>query len=337
MVLRLIITMIIISISTTIGAQCSCGGCSTSELEYVDSYCFDPPSGGSITGITCDSGNAQYSIDANTFSTTVPVYNQTTSQTIYYKCDCDGGAVKSITTSPNQIDVWIDLGQSNTVAALGNDYSDSRLPSYSNVMIHNNITTSNQWQPMVYGSNSGEYFNGPRKGHYSIPTLFAGYTDNVYIIKIARGATGLYADSGRLDWNVSSNNELYDITKNEITTALNQLIAQGKNPVVKRVFWNQGEGDTGTQVKADAYESNLTNLINGINSHIGYVPDWQITLLYDDLPDANGYLFEDDIRQAQLNVANNMSFVTTLNVDDCTRPDLIHIDSDCIITKAMGL
>lgn len=78
----------------------------------------------------------------------------------------------------------------------------------------------------------------------------------LYVVKVARGSTGVAADPARWDWSPASRGEQYDQATAQVRAAKAQI------PDLDRVviLWMGGESDTASRAKAAAHERNLKGL-----------------------------------------------------------------------------
>ncbi len=84
----------------------------------------------------------------------------------------------------------------------------------------------------------------------------SGKTD-FYIFKYAVSNTSLASN-----WGSRGTKGLYDKAVSSLTKAEGLICAAGKKPVVKAVFWMQGESDAQNQGMAAAYQKNLQRLVD---------------------------------------------------------------------------
>lgn len=120
------------------------------------------------------------------------------------------------------------------------------------------------------GSNAGTDNNPTTWGpEYEIINRF--HTDNpddiLLIVKSAKGSTPLAAIDG-MDWNVNSQDEMFDLTTAKIEAARAEFLrTQGYDaPEVSAVFFVSGPNDSYDEARAGAYQANLTDLFAGIRS-----------------------------------------------------------------------
>jgi hypothetical protein len=136
----------------------------------------------------------------------------------------------------------------------------------------------------------------------------------LYIIKCAIGGTPLASRGGGSDTDWSSNSgQIWDLAYNWVVRpALKSLLASGKIPKCVGVTWIQGETDadgTGTLAQAQAYETNLRDLItNRIRGKLGF-PNAKV--LISGLHTYN-YTWGSYIKNAQINVCEGAN-----KLDNC--------------------
>ena len=149
---------------------------------------------------------------------------------------------------PNMSLAIIVAGQSNALGYLNN--SPAPYVVRPSIVIWNN----NTWEPMNPGVNTGTPTNpyawGPEVGFATKWWLNHG-DEVLYIVKSAKGSTGLDLDPYAQDWSPASTNELFDITKDKIAAS---SIGNAT------VLWAQGEQDAANELAANAYAQNLEDL-----------------------------------------------------------------------------
>jgi hypothetical protein len=159
--------------------------------------------------------------------------------------------------------------------------------------------------------------------YYGLKTYWRG---PVYMVKYAVGGTALAVSSTTHDWNIASN-DLYPNLKNRVLACIAQLQALGYTPYVRQIHWFQGESDTDTQVKADAYATNLTNFISTLRTDIGAAntalglpkPWFIIGAIRADFP----FAYAGTVRAAQLAVAATLASDRVLYYDTAGNYTLI--------------
>ena len=126
---------------------------------------------------------------------------------------------------------------------------------------------SYQWNYMLPGSNTGTPANptvwGPEVA-FANKWLAQHPFGNLWIVKSAKGSTGLAEDAGLgiQDWSPDSVGELFDTTTSMVTAAKNNLVgSQYAFSEYDGLLWMQGEQDATSQVTANAYHANLVEFI----------------------------------------------------------------------------
>lgn len=172
--------------------------------------------------------------------------------------------------------IWIIIGQSNglgkvemsemTPSRIGLKY-DLRVFNGTGFECINNLVNNNQ-----YGDPRNLF--GYEMELQDLPTYLG---EDIYLLKFCLGSTILAYEPSfwNQSWNVSSS-QLYNQLKTHITTVVNWMNTRKKLFQIEGVIWHQGEGDSLELARANAYQVNENNLINGINTHIGYDPKWYI-------------------------------------------------------------
>lgn len=158
-------------------------------------------------------------------------------------------------------------GQSN---ALGYTLGPADLPPHlrtppKNVWIWDPARRA--FAPLEAGANTGSP-NNPRA--WGPEAQFAwrwreASCARLYVVKHARGETGLAADPAQKDWSPASRGELWDAATAELAGARKAAPAAG----VRAVLWMQGETDAAVPAKAAAYQANLTAFVRDVRSRWG--------------------------------------------------------------------
>jgi exodeoxyribonuclease III len=140
----------------------------------------------------------------------------------------------------------------------------------------------------------------------------------IYLIKHAVGGTSIYGD-----WDPSSGPQFLWF-KETVERALGKLTDQGRHPVIRGIFWQQGEADAKDPQNAQIYSRLLGNFIVRTRAMLReYAPEGRPDrirfvvgqVIPDATPGSNAhtsYPFRDDVRAAQLAVARNLRNVVTV-------------------------
>ena len=121
--------------------------------------------------------------------------------------------------------------------------------------------------PLQPGANTGSP-NNP--GAWGPETQFAwrwrkASCARLYIVKHARGETGLAADPVQKDWSPASRGELWDAATAQLAAARQAAPAAR----LAAVLWMQGETDATSPAKAAAYPSNLAAFVSEVRARWG--------------------------------------------------------------------
>jgi len=94
--------------------------------------------------------------------------------------------------------------------------------------------------------------------------------ESLYISKHAIGSTFLGA-TGASDWNVAEDaaSSLFNNALNNLWTQEADMLNAGIGPRLKALCWMQGENDATSTTTADAYATNLANLISTYRQQVG--------------------------------------------------------------------
>lgn len=168
------------------------------------------------------------------------------------------------------LDVLVVLGQSNAVG-----YQSDQSIDYT---VDPNVLTWHASSIKTYqpGVATGIDF-GANDAHWAAELQYARLyraanpTKRLAIFKWPADGAQLYASgsSAVYDWNVTSTGELFDQGGTAMTNYVSALRALGHNPVVRVLYWNQGETDASNSTMAAAYQTNLAALVAGFRNGSG--------------------------------------------------------------------
>ena len=259
------------------------------------------------------------------------------------------------TKAENTINVWLIGGQSNAVG-YGKDApmeaeSDTRYyTGFENVLYYGN---HEQWKyneddfvPTTIGLGRTADNNDVRYtssgSEIGIANALGDTGEMNAIIKFAYGGTYLYPkqsasinDNAKTwtspsylaahpEMNTGSNiGALYTLFVDTVTEGLSLLREKGYTPVVKGMWWMQGENEGMNETYAAAYEELLRCLVNDVRAELGNITGED----YSDLPficgnvmrnpnDATQYPALDVVNAAQAAVANELNNVAVLTKSD---------------------
>jgi hypothetical protein len=135
--------------------------------------------------------------------------------------------------------------------------------------------------------------------------------DEIYLVKLGITSTSLAGH-----WNPTSG-ALYSLFKSRVNTAVNNLVAQGKQPSIDGMIWMQGEEDSVNPAYATAYAANLDNFVLSVRNdfdtdNMKFVAGriTYMTELWTSRYNINL------VRNAQMGVGNRIDNATCINTDD---------------------
>ncbi len=198
------------------------------------------------------------------------VFNTTINKPVYFN-DGKWYNFSDVELKDNTLDLYIFAGQSN----MDGQASTSGVPTtdrtdaifYKETASDFNSVIDGNWSGLTLGQTSFHASNlfGPEIGFHDRTKLIPShYEQPIAILKFARGATDLARD-----WNTTdSNNYLFDKFKEALDDGRNKLTSTGYSFNIKGFVFFQGEGDTLSSTDAGNYQTNLTNFISAIRTHL---------------------------------------------------------------------
>ena len=170
-------------------------------------------------------------------------------------------------------------GQSNALGYLNNGpapyVNTARVQIWADT---NGDGEGDAWNYMRPGVNTGMPANPTAWGpevEIANRWLADNPTGNLWIVKVAKGSTGLAEDAGQLDWSPNSTGEMFDKATTATHAAhdnLNGSPYQFGN--YDALMWMQGETDATDATKAAAYNANLTDFLAEARF------DWSVTEVF---------------------------------------------------------
>jgi hypothetical protein len=210
-------------------------------------------------------------------------------------------------------------GQTGNLSTLPAEYT-------ARYMHTNRIWGGTDFEPIYSTDNNNQFPIANRTNGGSIEFKMEDIADatgnDIYILKYSQGSTRLELDGARTDWNVSSVGELYDNLVSEIASVEAWMTARGKSFEWAGLIWWQGEGDTVPLSAANAYQTNLQNLYDGLCTATSTtLKIWQYNIV---LPPSGNREYLTTVNAAKaaftaLDTANRRLFtpiVTSWNADD---------------------
>jgi len=179
------------------------------------------------------------------------------------------------------LDLFIWAGQSNAQGWMGDaaKYPDEGDELDASILLNwtfvDSESSGGKWVPLQ--AQTGRF----PEGHFGPEVRFArelkkvGY--NPAIFKYTKGATGLARD-----WKSPGNGGIYDRMTLSLDSAIRQLEETGFEVTVRGFIWIQGESDAGEEATAQAYSSNLKQLIGDLRENVVQAPDLKIILGVDE-------------------------------------------------------
>jgi hypothetical protein len=159
----------------------------------------------------------------------------------------------------HDIDVYVVFGQSN---AAGRGVATS-LPAPEQQPLEGTLVYDHRGDKTLKPLQAGVSTQSDQAGKFGAEVGFAlarkAHTNKPFcILKYAVGGTALVQGSGS-DWNASSD-ELAKTARDMVAAGMQELRAAGYSPVIKCVFWHQGESDS-TTAASQVYASNMAALV----------------------------------------------------------------------------
>ena len=274
---------------------------------------------------------------------------------------CVGGAlavnnISSTAAEPVEgkgtINVYLIGGQSNAVG-YGKDDLTTTLAStdarytdgFENVLYYgeqerkSGDATNRSFVPVRIGLGNHSNTAGAEVG---IASSIADNGEMNAIIKCAWGATYLYPDTSESisktqgTWTSPSYIEensvategtlignMYNRFVDTVTTGIEELEAQGYTPVIKGMWWMQGEAESNNNEQASEYTELLTMLINDVREDVGAITGYDCSempfvagSIYRN-PTATVYSDIDTVNNAQLAVASSLKNVSVVDISTC--------------------
>lgn len=258
-------------------------------------------------------------------------------------------SVSILLSKADHYDIYLLSGQSNAngrgdaaelVAPYNTAQNDVLFYYHKTQNATNNSLPEDQWISLAPGSGHGTYGQvkpielGPEVG-FGRTLADARPARKVAILKYAHGGSDLHTE-----W--SATGSLYATFLSNITIATRAIHEAGHTYQIKGMLWQQGEADAGSATTANAYEANLTSLINRVRNDVfdGQPMPFIIGKLstnqtfYNQTP---GSPFQ-VVRAAQDAVAANLTNVTTIHADGPDHPvraDKVHFSG--IGQRALGV
>jgi len=193
-----------------------------------------------------------------------------------------------------QIEVWLVAGQSNAFgdAEVENYPTDEAYADYKTLLtngaddVYHLYNTSTEFVPAAFGQGSQTH-SGPEIG---ITTALSGKGKQNAIIKLAYGNTSLYngttsdaaikygtwtppsyIEKHSINTNGNKTGDLYLSFLLKVEEGLDMLVDAGYTPVIKGLWWMQGEADTFGAASSAAYAELLETLISDMRADLSEI------------------------------------------------------------------
>ncbi len=245
---------------------------------------------------------------------------------------CNSGPVQSEATpstqrSVEEVDVFLLAGQSN-MEGVGRVelLSEAALAVPHVHLFHSSALgtpkDAHKWLPLRPAG-----WKGAASGGFGVEMSLGAALSRArpgrqtYFIKHAVGGTALFDD-----WSPNGGAEFRTFER-LVENALSDLESQGLRPVVRGVFWQQGEADAKTAQMSQVYGRRLENFIVRVRARLAaHAPDCSAAdvrfVVGQVIPDATPgspahkrFPYRDEVRAAQLAVARNLKNVVSVPTD----------------------
>lgn len=230
-----------------------------------------------------------------------------------------GNANKSFTKTP----CIIVAGQSNTDGRVS--YDDlpedvkSALPfNLCQSFRNSNDNTDNGFQPFTPKNSAGE-----NKWAYDTIVFYnvsVKSNKNLYVIKVAVGATGIDPESGGGQW--TADYDLYP-EKGGLLKGLEQYIRKHYDPEtmdIRAILWHQGEADMNA---GERYYHNLKKVVAYLRGVIG---NSRIPFILGTVSQKSGE-YNRDVENAMIKLSNEDPYMHLIDMSGATLFDGIHFDA----------
>ena len=141
-------------------------------------------------------------------------------------------------------------------------------------------------------------------------TLFKEYTDSLAVMKIGWGGTSLVTQ-----W--CEHGDIWEWFREMYEHAIDSMHIEGYEPKHIGFFWYQGESDRNLE-RSSVYADSLYHFVDRIrellpnDSEVDSLPFVCVRILWNPAS-----IYEEPVRQAQMDIINNRSYTAWVDIDDC--------------------
>ena len=234
----------------------------------------------------------------------------------------------------NHYTVYLLGGQSNAAgkAPLSDLPANLQTPQTEVQIFHGDNNGNGIWQDLQPGlSQEGSNFFGPEIT-MGRDLANANPDANIRIIKYALGDTTLHTN-----WNPSTPGPQYTAFDNTVSNALAALISDGDTFSIEGMAWMQGESDgwsrRSSQAQAQAYSTNLTNLVAAVRTDLGIA---DLPFVIGKISDSDFWDLGEFIRNGQEMVSQSVAHTFIVDTDDLNLIERLQLHYDAPGQQALG-
>jgi hypothetical protein len=238
----------------------------------------------------------------------------------------------------NLVDVYLIGGQSNADGLARLLRLESRYTEATDVQIYFGgllgiPQNHNKWHylhevPAGWSGSGGNNFGIERMIGYQLQEKYP--QKKIRIIKYSVGGSSLAVNWNPGDAVGTGRGAQYTNFLSTVRTGLQELVGRGEKPIIRGMFWQQGEADAANQTHASNYLSNLKTFIGNIRGTFSeYSQHQDFTKLAFVLGQVLPYFntrygglqtpYRETIRKAQLDIIQELTNIHTVLVDTSFR------------------
>lgn len=266
--------------------------------------------------------NASYQRTAGSFSQII-IFNKKIDSTQEALVEAQLSAENSVSYSLQTKNCILFTGQSNCDGrqVITNYASQYQTQTKTKILGLNSATFKNIADPI----DQGEGINGTIEYYRSFEAGYGYLAPEIYLLKFGIGSTFLANKVSTQNWFFAGTSTTYSLILQLKRHWLffNQLMKSlGYNSNWLNYWWMQGEQDATVEADANAYETNLTDFINGWRSFIGFNIPFTIMRIYGPPDSSQAYYLT--IQSAVANVKANLTGINIISTDSYTKSDVAH-------------